>query len=116
MLPVNSRFRRSVAILVQDANGVPTRRMYLDLWPRFRRVEFEDDAIYRLQDGDTLHKLAHRYLGDSNLWWIIAEVNRLVDPWADFAALLATNETIRIPSRSRVAFDHLNFTKNRLEF
>ena len=39
-------------------------------------LENEDTFIYAV-DGDRLDSLAHKYYGDTTLWWIIAKANEL---------------------------------------
>lgn len=39
-----------------------------------------DDRFHTVVTGDRLDVLAHRYLGDSSLWWIISEGNDLPFP------------------------------------
>jgi nucleoid-associated protein YgaU len=48
-------------------------------------------------EGDRLDLLAHRYLGDARLWWIICDYNDLFFPLA-----LEPGLALRIPSQEHV--------------
>lgn len=62
-------------------------------------VEYVD---HHLVMGDTLDSLALRYYGRPDYFWIIADFNRIQDP---FEPLLKPNRTtIKIPSLGQVAF------------
>jgi len=39
--------------------------------------EKDSDQYFIAQQGDRCDSLAHRFYGDSNLWWFIARVNNL---------------------------------------
>ena len=39
--------------------------------------EKDTDQYFIAQQGDRCDSLAHRFYGDSNLWWFIARVNNL---------------------------------------
>ena len=39
-----------------------------------------NDRSHKLVDGDTLWALAFKFYGDSKLWWIIADVNNIINP------------------------------------
>ena len=56
------------------------------------RIENTDKFVYPI-DGDRLENLAHRYYGDSTLWWIIAQANKIRD--GSFG--LKPDEIIRVP-------------------
>ena len=58
--------------------GLPSFRQFTT--PRFRNITAEDmQEIETLEllwhPGDKLYKYAHRYYGDSELWWVIAWFN-----------------------------------------
>ena len=56
------------------------------------KIENTDKFVYPI-DGDRLESLAHRYYGDSTLWWIIAQANNIRD--GSFG--LKPDKQIRIP-------------------
>ena len=62
------------------------------LYPEIK-INDGDRFVYPLP-GDRLENLAHRYYGDSTLWWIIAKANKIKD--GSFA--LKPDEKLRIPS------------------
>jgi len=55
-----------------------------------------DTVDHVIVAGERLDTLAHRYLGDEELWWIIALCNRIFDPFS-----LTVGARIRIPSDAR---------------
>ncbi len=52
-----------------------------------------DDRFHTVVSGDRLDVLAHRYLGDASLWWIICESN--IFP---FPLEMEPGSVLRIPS------------------
>lgn len=40
-------------------------------------AERRDDRHHTVKQGERLDTLAHRYLGDPALWWVIAEYNNI---------------------------------------
>ena len=52
----------------------------------------DSDIFIRPIHGDRLDLLAHRYYGDSTLWWIIAKSNGLKGDTA-----VSTEDLLRIP-------------------
>lgn len=54
-------------------------------------------AFHRVVEGETIDMLADRYLGDAELWWIIAEAN----PQRSFYGDLPAGALLRIPSGLR---------------
>mgnify|MGYP001371237607 FL=1 len=44
----------------------------------YKKVEEKNtDSYFIAQEGDRCDNLAHRFYGDSTLWWFIARVNNL---------------------------------------
>lgn len=39
-------------------------------------------ATHILKDGETLQSIAHRYYGDSGLWYRIVAFNNIIDPFS----------------------------------
>jgi hypothetical protein len=115
MIGIKSRYNRSTLIMVYDLLGRLSRRPYLDIWPRYEKRTAIDDRQYQIEDGDNWSRIAHKFLGDGHHWWIIAEMNKVVDPWRDLYTLKgdATNKStkITIPSMYRTNFDILDFYK-----
>lgn len=64
-------------------------------------VPDSSDIIYRVpQSGvERLDLIANKFYGVPDLWWVIARVNRNLDPLVGFAA----NQQIRVPRRERLA-------------
>lgn len=57
--------------------------------------ERSDDIFYTPTVYDTLPLLAERFLEDARRWWIIAEYNSIIDPFASIYGMV-----LRIPSLS----------------
>jgi hypothetical protein len=53
--------------------------------------ERNDDIYLITQDGDRCDSLAHRFYGDTQLWWFIAHVNNLN------SMNIEANTSLRIP-------------------
>lgn len=51
-----------------------------------------DTVDHIIVAGERLDVLAHRYLGDSDYWWVIALANRIRDPFS-----IRVGDRIRIP-------------------
>lgn len=63
----------------------------------------DDDGVHVWHDGDSLEAVASTLLGDPALWWILADVNEIVDPFE-----IAVGTRLRVPSAVRVALEVLS--------
>lgn len=75
----SSRYRGAQTLVAGELN---TRA---ELAPRglLRLADYQrrDQAVeYTVTQGDRIDVLAYRHLGDSRLWWAIADLNPGVDP------------------------------------
>ncbi len=52
-----------------------------------------DDIQHTVKDGETLQNIAYRYYGDSGKWYLIAEVNGILNPFKE----LESGTLIKIP-------------------
>ena len=90
MIGNNSRY--ATCILVRDGDGDRLgTRLRIDTTPR------HDDQFHTVVDGDRIDLIAHRYLGDARLWWIIADYNDLF-----FSLVIEAGAVLRIPSVEHV--------------
>ena len=62
-----------------------------------------DDQFHTVVEGDRIDLLAYKYLGDADLWWVIADYNNLF-----FCQELEVGTKLRIPSQSTVQIGVLN--------
>ncbi len=62
-----------------------------------------DDRFHTVVEGDRIDLLAHRYLGDVNLWWVIADYNDLF-----FCQDLEIGSKLRIPALSVLQMEVLS--------
>lgn len=86
----DSRYRN--CILYKDhPHDFLGMRQRIDTTPRF------DDCFHTVMDGDRIDLLAHRYLGNAKLWWIICDYNDLFFPLE-----LSLGQVLRIPSEDHV--------------
>lgn len=58
-------------------------------------------TLHKLSDYDTLDSLSLHYYGRPDLYWVIADFNRIRDP---FARLKDRYISIKIPSLSNISF------------
>lgn len=63
----------------------------------------DDDGWHVWREGDSLEAVAGARLGDPALWWILADVNDVTDPFT-----IAAGTRLRVPSAARVALDVLS--------
>lgn len=52
-----------------------------------------NDIQHTVKDGETLQNIAYRYYGDSGKWYLIAEVNGILNPFKE----VESGTLIRIP-------------------
>lgn len=58
-------------------------------------------TLHKLADSDTLDSLSLHYYGRPDLYWVIADFNRIRDP---FLNLRDKYDSIKIPSLSNISF------------
>lgn len=56
--------------------------------------ESPNDIQHTVKEGETLQNIAFRYYGDSGKWYIIAEANKILNPFKE----LEMGNLIRIPT------------------
>lgn len=73
------------------------------------RLEWWERAVYTLAESDLLYTvdkitsgrldlIAQAFLGDSHLWWLVAQYNAVLDPVSE----IIEGRILRIPARDRV--------------
>ncbi len=90
MIGKDSRYASCVLYRDGDGESLGTRQR-IDATPRY------DDRFHTVTDGERLDIIAHRYLGDAKLWWIICDYNDLFLPLD-----LEPGAVLRIPSVEHV--------------
>ena len=68
-------------------------------------AQLSDDVVYvahQVAEKDTLDSLADYYYGRPDLYWIIADFNKIQDPYID---LFKNFTTLKIPSLSNITFE-----------
>lgn len=66
-----SRYKKNDVRKLQDGRVVYKTKIY-------PQIPLSDDDVYVVvQTGDRLDTLAHQFLGDQSLWWIIAAANNI---------------------------------------
>lgn len=59
-------------------------------------------VLHNLRDFDTLDSLALTYYGRPDYWWIIADFNRIQDPYIKLTKKMSS---IKVPSISSIYFE-----------
>lgn len=54
----------------------------------------QEDLQHTLKEGETLQNIAYRYYGDSGKWYLIAEANKILNPFKE----LVDGMILRIPT------------------
>ncbi|MCK4547700.1 MAG: hypothetical protein KAW17_09700 [Candidatus Eisenbacteria sp.] len=76
----------------------PADDEYLPFWdPALLRQRYPYYLNHYTQTGESLQQIAARYLGDADLWWLIAEVNGLDGDAVDPADIVGCR--LKIPQR-----------------
>lgn len=76
---VHSPYRDAVKIIYDDGSSSLER-----VEPLY--IITGDEPIHTVVDGETLQSIAYQMYGDSGLWYKIADVNNIVDPFNDVVA------------------------------
>lgn len=83
------------------AGGVTeTGELGIEWWEREKYKLAEDDLLVEV-DHSLEHRLdliAHIYLGNSKLWWLVAQYNAILDPFEE----VIVGVIIRVPSLTRL--------------
>lgn len=58
-------------------------------------------TLHKIQQGDTIDRLALEYYGNPTLYWVICSYNHIRNPYKS----LVQGRTIKIPSLSNIAYD-----------
>lgn len=58
-------------------------------------------VLHNIKDYDTLDSLALKYYGRPDLFWVLADFNRILDP---FIKLYPKYKTLKIPSISTIEY------------
>jgi nucleoid-associated protein YgaU len=88
---ITFRYRKSVLVTETTGDWVSTNPNVINT------EENGTDVFHRVSQGDRLDALAFRYLGNANLWWVIAEFNDIF--WFQNVQV---GQTLRIPSFDRL--------------
>lgn len=91
MIYAGSRYARARVGMRDGVETIVSRRKRLG-------GQRPDDTFYEVRYGDKLDALAHRFYDNGELWWVIAEVNNIPDPFEP----LPVGKMLRIPSRRTV--------------
>lgn len=94
----NSVFRRKSRYASGGTTEVSDNR--LEWWERKNFTSSVDDSLYTIDQrtAGRIDIIAAMFLGEPRLWWIIAQYNKILDPFAELVA----GAQIYIPSPERV--------------
>ena len=98
----SSRYNGSAVLQMSGPTGVPVAYLAARLLPQ--PAVYTATMSYSVVQGDRLDNLAARFLGDAALFWMIADANGAVDPWAltvEPGRVLRIPLTASIPSGAR---------------
>ncbi len=66
--------------------------------------QLNDDVTYvlhKIKQSDNLDSLSYYYYGRPDLYWVIADFNKIQDP---FVTLWGNYESLKIPTLNRISF------------
>lgn len=86
-------YSRYAETMVIDSEG--TERNYLRTKPD--TSPHPTDFYYTVKPHERIDQLAHKFYGQANLWWVIADFNDLL-----FPLVLEEGSTLRLPSYDRL--------------
>ncbi len=89
---INDRSRYTKTILYRDGSDE-----FVGARKQIDTSERPDDRFHQVVEGDRVDLLAYRYLGDSQLWWVLCDYNGIAFPLE-----LQAGTVIRIPSVEQV--------------
>lgn len=72
----------------------PEGEQYLD---RIPYIISQDNLTHTVKEGETIQSIAFQYYGDSGLWGLIADANKILNPFEE----LTTDRQIIIPVYGR---------------
>lgn len=94
--PATSRYRDST--FLKDGTTI-----YLGARPTVNTAPAMDDGFYVVRPEDDLTRVATRVFGDPRYWWVVADFNNILDPFA----VLTPGAELRVPSRRRLFMEVL---------
>lgn len=94
----NSVFRRKSRYVSGGITETGDNR--LEWWERKNFTSSVDDSLYTIDQrtAGRIDLIASMFLGEPRLWWVIAQYNKILDPFAEIVA----GAQIYIPSPERV--------------
>ena len=92
-----SRYNGSAVLQTTGPQGLPVTYLAARILPQ--PGVYASTMNYRVVQNDRLDNLAARFLGDAALFWMIADANGVIDPWA---LTLVPGAVIRIPLTSGI--------------
>lgn len=100
-----SRINRTFILHYTTLIGTYIMPPYVDVLYGLNRVEYTGLFAYSLKLQDDWHTLAYKFFKNGSLWWVIADLSDVLDP---FSALIPGN-SVYLPSTNALLFDILNF-------
>lgn len=101
-----SRINRTSIINYRNFTGSLLRAPFIDLIYRIDRVQYSGNLyVYFLRAGDTWYNIANKLFKNSKLWWVLADLSDVVDPFTEFFP----GDSIFVPNKKVLMFDMLNF-------
>ena len=106
MIDQFSRINRTFILHYTTVIGLYLMPPYVDLLYPLESKDYTGSLfLYNAKVGDEWHKLAYRFFKNGSLWWVIADLSNIVDPFSE----LIPGKELFIPSNSALLFDILDF-------
>lgn len=81
-MTVYKKSRYAKSKIVQESTG----ERWLTTPPPIDPDDFDDNKMYEIKPGDNLWTIAHHELGASKYFWVIAEMNDIINPFEKLEA------------------------------
>jgi len=99
-METNSTLVQESRYVVGGQSEVNNQGTRLEWWERQEFTLDESDTLYTVDQKSVgrLDNIADAFLGDDNLWWLIAQYNAILDPFSE----ITEGRILRIPTKARV--------------
>lgn len=90
----NSRYRTGRVVKIKTTRNGREQTLPFVYMRKSVPTDVDIAVVHKVQGTERLDQIAHKYAGDSRLWWIIADVNRIFK----FPLLLPSGTELLIPT------------------
>lgn len=89
-------FRQDSRLLAAKLHVVDGQREW-GLRKALELLDGDQCTVYECKDGDTLPGIAFQAYQNEYLWWIIADVNDLLEPWN-----ITMGQKLKVPAKATI--------------